>query len=186
MRARRRTLDHDERRLASLRVTEAIVASRLFRQSRHIALYLANDGELDLDPLVELALHRGKRLYLPVLSPQRTNHLLFAPYHHHSLLLENRFGIPEPLVSPRQLVAPRRLDLVLTPLVAFDTQGNRLGMGGGFYDRSFAFLHHRRSWRKPQLLGVAYEFQQLPQLPHQEWDVPLSGIATETGITLFD
>jgi len=77
---------------------------------------------------------------------------------------------------------PHALDLILLPLVAFDKSGHRLGMGGGYYDRTLAFLAHRRLWRKPHLLGTAYQFQQLETLPTQPWDIPLDGIATEQGV----
>jgi len=185
IRIQRRATTPEQRHRASHAVVDSISSSRLFKRSRHIALYLANDGELDPSLLAEYAHQHGKRLYLPVLSPVRQNRLQFAPYHPNTLLAENRFGIPEPVVSQRQMIPPRALDLVLAPLVAFDNSGNRLGMGGGFYDRTFAFLHHRRHWQKPRLLGIAYEFQRVALLPHQQWDVPLSGIATEAGIEYF-
>ena len=101
--------------------------------------------------------------------------------------MANEFGIPEPLLRSRRVTAITRLDLVLTPLVGFDEQGNRLGMGGGFYDRSFAYLRQRQRWRKPHLLGVAFELQNCEQgLPHQQWDVPLDGVVTESGVRMID
>jgi 5-formyltetrahydrofolate cyclo-ligase len=78
-------------------------------------------------------------------------------------------------------VHSRVLDVILMPLVAFDGQGNRLGMGAGYYDRTLAFLRHRRHWRKPRIIGLAYEFQRMPALPAEPWDVPLDGIITEAG-----
>ncbi len=127
----------------------------------------------------------GKQIYLPVLNLRFHKRLWFAAYRDGDPLQPNRFGIPEPVVPFGQLRHPMQLDLVLTPLVAFDGQGNRLGMGGGFYDRSFAFLHHRNHWRRPHLLGTAHHFQQCTQpLPAQSWDVPLSGISTDREILL--
>ena len=79
----------------------------------------------------------------------------------------------------------RRLDLVLMPLVGFDSTGSRLGMGGGFYDRSFAFLRRRQKWRKPNLIGAAFDCQKVEQIDGQSWDVPLSGVMTESGVELF-
>jgi 5-formyltetrahydrofolate cyclo-ligase len=111
--------------------------------------------------------------------------LWFTPYAADSELVQNRFGIPEPRVLPRRRVPPWRLDLILVPLVGFDSAGNRLGMGGGFYDQTLAFLQRRSHWRKPRLLGIAYDFQQLDQLPAEPWDIPLDGIATESRIHLF-
>jgi 5-formyltetrahydrofolate cyclo-ligase len=74
------------------------------------------------------------------------------------------------------------LDLVLVPLVGFDARGNRLGMGGGFYDRHFAFLRNRRAWRRPLLIGIAFDVQRVPRLSDAAHDVPLWGIVTERGI----
>jgi 5-formyltetrahydrofolate cyclo-ligase len=77
------------------------------------------------------------------------------------------------------------LDLILTPLVAFDDQGNRLGMGGGFYDRTLAYLGRRKHWKKPRLIGTAHAFQQVARLPHESWDVPLHGVVTEKALLSF-
>ena len=136
-------------------------------------------------PLMSLAWGMGKRVYLPVLSHLRQDHLLFAPYAPGDALRDNRFGIPEPVVPLRETLDLKSLDLVLMPLVAFDGQGNRLGMGGGFYDRSFAFLRRRRHWLKPRLVGLAFDFQRAASLPHADWDVPMQGVITESGFLRF-
>ncbi len=94
----------------------------------------------------------------------------------------NRFGIPEPLTHKRVHVPPWGLDLICMPLVAFDRQGNRLGMGGGFYDRSLAYRRGRQSWHKPRLLGIAHALQEVAELEPRPWDIPLSGVATEAEI----
>ncbi len=124
----------------------------------------------------------GKRTYLPVLHGRR---LWFLPYDSETPLARNRFGILEPDVSPKRRRALEALDMVLVPLVAFDEQGNRLGMGGGYYDRTFAYLLGRRRWTRPLLVGVAYEFQCSAALPTRPWDVPLQAVATERGLRFF-
>ena len=179
VRRRRRALSRRDNAHLSARLCQRIATSALFRRSSHIAFYLPNDGEVDLTPLMERARTLGKRVYLPVLSPLFHNRLWFAPYERETPLLANRFGIPEPDINRRQMRPVWALDLVLTPLVAFDPQGNRLGMGGGFYDRTLAFLRRRECWRKPRLMGIAFEFQKFPQLPHAPWDIPLGGITTD-------
>ncbi|OOZ39495.1 5-formyltetrahydrofolate cyclo-ligase [Solemya pervernicosa gill symbiont] len=186
IRKRRLAITPELRAQHSRQAAATIASHQIFKRSRNIAIYLANDGEIDPAPLAAIARRCDKNLFLPVLAPNRANRLDFAPYHPHSLLRANRFGIAEPVVSRSQMISIHTLDLVLTPLVSFDNNGNRLGMGGGFYDRSFAFLHHRRHWQKPRLLGFAFACQQINTLPHQEWDVPLAGIATEQGVALFD
>lgn len=180
IRQQRRALSRSEREHAALLLCEQIASSRRFQQSKHIAFYLSNDGEMDLSLLIEHAWQQGKQCYLPVLAEPNTHKLWFIPYTKESKLINNRFGIPEPLHSRKtRLKKALALDLILMPLVAFDIQGNRVGMGGGFYDRSLAFLKQRRYWHKPNLLGVAYEFQKQKNIETSPWDVPLQGIVTE-------
>jgi len=137
---------------------------------------------MDLTPLIERAWSLRKKIYLPVLAPLNSGKLWFVRYEPHSRMVRNEFGIPEPVVDHRQRIPARALDLVLTPLVGFDSQGNRLGMGGGFYDRSFAFLKLRKHLKKPRLIGIAYECQRLDRLKSEAWDVKLDGCATEAGL----
>jgi len=152
----------------------------LFRRSHKIAAYLPADGEVDTQPLIELAWRMKKQVYLPVLLPFLSNRLWFVRFEPDTRLVSNRYGIAEPELIHRQRVAAHALDIVLAPLVGFDHNGNRLGMGGGFYDRSFAYLLKRKHWRKPRLIGLAYDFQQLPRLPVRPWDVPLTAVATDS------
>jgi 5-formyltetrahydrofolate cyclo-ligase len=182
MRHQRRNLSAQQRYHAASNLERAMASQPLFLHSRHIAFYLPNDGEIDLTPLIRRAWHMGKQCFLPTLSPRHHNRLWFAPFSQNSTLILNRFGIPEPESNWRQMRSVRSLDLIIAPLVAFDAMGNRLGMGGGFYDRTLAYLTQRTTWRKPRLLGAAYGFQQVEQLPHQPWDIPLDGIATEKGL----
>lgn len=184
MRHQRRNLSVQQQHRAASELERALACQSLFLHSQHIAFYLPNDGEIDLTPLIRRAWQMGKQCYLPALSPRHHNRLWFAPFSQNSTLILNRFGIPEPESNWRQMRSVRTLDLIITPLVAFDSQGNRLGMGGGYYDRTLAYLSQRTAWRKPRLLGAAYAFQQVEKLPHQPWDVPLDGIATEQGVVL--
>lgn len=181
LRARRRALDPRERERRSAALSRHLFNQPLFRNSRHIAVYLPSDGEVETTAIIEYAWEMGKLVYLPVLVPFLHNRLWFSRYDPDTLLVRNRFGIGEPRAVHRQRVLTHALDLVLTPLVGFDAEGNRLGMGGGFYDRSFGFLGRRRHWHKPRLVGLAYDFQQLPQLPAQPWDVPLTAVVTDSG-----
>lgn len=185
MRQQRRALSPQQQQAAALALDRILGRHPLFQKSQHIAIYLPNDGEMDLTPLLTRALSMGKRCYLPVLSPLYHNRLWFAPYTAESRLSLNRFGIPEPDCVHSQTRPVWALDLLLTPLVAFDGAGNRLGMGGGFYDRTLAYLERRRHWRKPVLLGTAHAFQQVAELPHESWDIPLGGVVTEKALHLF-
>jgi len=185
LRAKRNALTDSERLKYSVSVCRELARQPLFRTSKRIAAYLPADGEVETAPLIELAWRMGKQVYLPVLVTYNANRLWFARYQPGTQLVRNRFGIAEPAIIHRQRIAPQALDLVLAPLVGFDQHGHRLGMGGGFYDHSFAYLPGRKHWCKPRLVGLAYDFQQLPRLPAQPWDVPLTAVATDSAWHLF-
>lgn len=180
-RAQRQLLDSSIQQQHSQALCQNAIKDKNYRNSRHIAFYLANDGEIDPYLLVEHARFLGKQVYLPVLSPLK-NSLYFAPYEAGGKLSLNRFKIAEPVCHPSQWKTAGQLDLVYLPLVAFDTKGNRVGMGGGFYDRTLAYLHHRRFWMKPRLAGLAHEIQKVGHLHRQDWDIPLNCIITEKQI----
>lgn len=175
----RRMLSVAEQRRAGQDLARRVVATRLFRISRRIACYIPNDGEIDPSMIVERIWHMRKHAYLPVLSPRAADRLWFAEAFPGGELRPNRFGILEPVTTRAELVRADQLDLILLPLVAFDVHGNRLGMGGGFYDKSLEFLRRRRHWKKPHLVGIAHDFQKQARLPINDWDVPLDGIVTE-------
>jgi len=145
--------------------------------ARRIGGYWAVQGELPLAGLMAGIQSRGQEWCLPVLGEDGL--LRFARWRHGAAIEPNRFGIPEPRVPVAELIAPAELDLVLMPLVAFDRRGNRLGFGGGWYDRSFAFLRDRAGAGHPLLVGVGFAMQEADALQAQAWDVRLDCIATE-------
>lgn len=187
--AQLRLQKRDQRRALTLaeqadnagQLARRVIHHSRFINCKRIACYLSNDGEIDPIYIIEQAWFQAKQVYLPVLSPFR-NSLLFAPFEPGSKMCLNKFGIPEPACHPRYWLKAQQLDLVLLPLVAFDESGNRLGMGGGFYDRSLAHLKLRRHYRKPYLIGLAHETQKTGKLSTQNWDIPLDAIATEKRI----
>ncbi|WP_244612998.1 5-formyltetrahydrofolate cyclo-ligase [Modicisalibacter radicis] len=181
LRQRRRALTKAQQRQAAEALCRRLRRLPEVQRARRVALYLPNDGEIDATPLLAWLRRRGARVYLPVLRPLAENRLWFVHYHAATPMVRNRFGIREPDTRhgahrARQL-APWALDLVLLPLVGFDDQGNRLGMGGGFYDRSFAFTRGRGP--RPRLIGVAHDCQQVERLPFAGWDVPLDAIVSD-------
>lgn len=145
--------------------------------SKHIAIYLSNDGELDTSLLIKELWNLNHAVYLPIIHPFNGANLLFQRYEKNSPMRANRYGILEPKLNCSQICPLPALDYLLMPLVAFDKQGNRLGMGGGFYDRTLARLH-KQNWQKPQLIGLAHECQLVDALPIESWDVPLKTIIT--------
>ncbi|HFD92537.1 MAG TPA: 5-formyltetrahydrofolate cyclo-ligase [Gammaproteobacteria bacterium] len=182
MRARRRQLDERGRHGAALCLARLLATSGLLRNARRIACYFSCNGEMDLTPVMARIHAMGKQCYLPVLDETGGARLWFALYQPGDALWLNRHGIPEPSRPRQYLVKPWQLDLILAPLVAFDPRGNRLGMGGGYYDRTLAFLLRRRCWHRPRFYGVAYEFQKVAALERRPWDVPLDGVVTEQRI----
>jgi len=185
MRRQRRSLSASQQHQAALALKQRLIRMSVFRNARRVGCYLANDGELDLRDVIARIHSMRKCCYLPVLDSLGSNRLWFSPWTPETPLQLNRFGIFEPRVAPRQLVSASHLDLLLMPLVGFDPQGNRLGMGGGFYDRSLAFLKYRHYWQKPHLYGVAHEFQCVAALQQASWDVPMHGVVTDQCVYRF-
>lgn len=185
LRAQRRALSVDQRRHAAAGLFRIAAATAEFRNSDRIAFYLPNDGEQDVLPLLERAWRMKKRCYLPVLDRMNSARLWFLPYEPGDALVHNRYGIPEPRRAARYRVGAGALDLLLMPLVAFDDRGNRLGMGGGYYDRTLGYLRHRTTWRRPLCIGIAYEFQKSGRLDAADWDIPLDACVTESHLYRF-
>ena len=161
-----------QQRRAEDSITQQALALIEERNAQHIALYISFDGEISTEKLIKILWAQGKQVYLPVLHPFNPNHLLFLRYLPETAMLKNKFGIWEPKLNVQNVLPLDELDILFTPLVAFDKQGNRLGMGGGFYDRT---LQH---WQKSSFIpvGLAHQCQQVEQLPTEAWDVPLHQI----------
>ena len=181
LRSCRRELTPRQRQQASERLCQRLRRLPELQRARRVALYLPNDGEIDPTPLMHWLERRGSRVHLPVLKPLSRNQLWFVHYHAGTPMVTNRFGIPEPETRHGAHRARRTpawaLDLILLPLVGFDDHGQRMGMGGGFYDRTLAFT--RRPGPRPRLIGLAHDCQRVAALPAAPWDVPLDAIASD-------
>lgn len=171
---RRALSSSEQRQFAQQACQQALMVINQHKVKR-IALYLTNDGELDTRPLIEALWQQGISVYLPRLHPFSQGNLLFFNYAPTSHLTQNSLKIWEPKLDITQMILPHQLDMVITPLVAFDQQGNRMGMGGGFYDRTLA---HWQQQGKPYPVGFAHNCQGVKQLPVEHWDVPLPLIIT--------
>tara|TARA_R110000787_G_scaffold147742_5_gene261607 strand:+ start:12417 stop:13028 length:612 start_codon:yes stop_codon:yes gene_type:complete len=183
IRAKRRTLSQAEQQRASAALTDILPDLKQYRCAKRLAFYAANDGEIDAGYLLQNALAMGKTCYLPVLHPLQQKRLHFAEYHDSTRLVNNRFGIPEPHLPSGRIAPIWTLDIIFLPLVAFDRRGNRLGMGGGFYDRTLTHLRNRPGRRtgmiKPWLIGLAHSCQEVIDLQPRPWDIALDMVATE-------
>jgi 5-formyltetrahydrofolate cyclo-ligase len=173
---RRKALAPAERIAAAQGLRRSLEQLPEYLTDARVAGYWATQGELPLNLVIPPLAQRGQQFLLPVVSKGQT--LKFAPWRAGEDVQPNRYDIPEP-TDTRELFEPFQIDLVLVPLLGFDRRGHRLGYGGGYYDRSFAFLNDQVRPTEPLLVGIAYAFQELPQLDEADWDVPLDFIATE-------
>ncbi|PJG83201.1 5-formyltetrahydrofolate cyclo-ligase [Caviibacterium pharyngocola] len=172
IRKKRRNLTALEQIGAAHRVAEQAFRLIERRQAQCVAVYLSFDGEISTEPLIQQLWRQNIQVCLPVLHPFSAGNLLFLHYEPETLMKKNKFGIIEPVLDVRKVVPITQLDIIFTPLVAFDANGNRLGMGGGFYDRTLC------GWREKSFIpvGLAHQCQQVESLPTENWDIPLERI----------
>ena len=179
IREKRRGLTTDQQCCAAEQLAQRLCREEFFLRAERIAVYLANDGEIDPAQIIAAAFKLNKACFLPVIDPTTRNSLHFAQYRQGDSLHKNRFGIPEPKLDSAATLPVSELDLILVPLVAFDRNGNRIGMGGGFYDRTLAPCSEKLG---PTLVGLAHQCQELDNISTQSWDIPLDNIATDKEI----
>lgn len=175
-RNKRQALSAQQQSTAANKLLTTCLSSTTLAQAKSIACYIANDGEIDPIKIIDYCWQQGRCVLLPVLHPFSKGHLLFVEYHPNSATRKNVYGIGEPIVTSTNIHTLDTIELILTPLVAFDKKGNRLGMGGGYYDRTLAPI--RRDTLSTQLIGLAHTCQQTDSLLTDRWDIPLNGIAT--------
>ncbi|MFV8819096.1 5-formyltetrahydrofolate cyclo-ligase [Haliea sp. E17] len=172
LRQRRRALTPEQRGVAAANLPAHACSIPDWSAYQSFAGYIAADAEIDPAPLLGQLADAGKQVYLPVIEAD--NHLSFAPWSPGDSLLTNRFGIPEPLPN-RPRIPAGDVEVILLPLVGWDRHGGRLGMGGGFYDRSLAGSSTLK-------IGLGYACQEVALLPREPWDVVMDFIATETAL----
>ena len=174
IRQRRNTLSVIQQRNAAIALATSLSSHSKIQAANRIAVYLTNDGELGTSIFIDWCWQQQKEVYLPVVHPFSSGNLLFLRYQQDSKLISNAFGILEPKLDVTKVCPLTELDIICTPLVAFDETGARLGMGGGFYDRSLAH------WQQTKLypLGLAHDCQLVKNIPVESWDIPLPEIIT--------
>ncbi len=183
IRSARRSISESEQQGFANGAADLMLAEIIKLKAKHVALYLTNDGELDTQQLIKMLWAREVKVYLPRLHPFSKGNLLFLAYTSATALQQNSLKIWEPKLDITQMILPHLLDVVVTPLVAFDKDGNRMGMGGGFYDRTLA------NWPltgKPYPIGFAHDCQQVDSIPCEHWDVPLPMLVTPTRVLNFE
>jgi len=174
IRKKRQALSIGQQYRASQKLLNQLLTCPEFIKARNIGIYLASDGEISLNSLLQSNHFRlkNKSFYVPIVQKNKSRQLHFTKINKTTTLKRNRFGIFEPKqVNP---IKNWHLDLVLMPLVAFTTQGQRLGMGGGFYDTTFE--KNKIKIKQPKLIGIAHSFQCVDFLPNEPWDLPIKKV----------
>ncbi len=174
IRQRRNALSVSEQSKAAIALTERLSSHRQILQAKRIAIYLSNDGELSTANFIDWCWQNKKDVYLPVVHPFSEGNLLFLHYQQDTKLVSNIYDILEPQLDVTMVCPLAQLDIICTPLVAFDNSGARLGMGGGFYDRSLAHWQQTKTYP----LGLAHDCQLVGNVPVESWDIPLPEIIT--------
>lgn len=174
LRTQRQALPAPARMAAAQAIVDHLQGHPAFAKPGYVAGYWATGGELPLHVL-QLNLRSDQIWCLPCI--QADGGLRFAPWRSGDALVSNRFGIPEPDIDPASQLDAREMTLILAPLLGFTRDGARLGMGGGYYDRSLAFRHTTPA--PPWLIGVGYGFQEVEDFHRHAFDVAMDAIVTE-------
>ncbi len=161
-------------------IAQRVISTTQFQKAKAIATYIPINGEVGTYLLIEQAWQRNKEIYLPVLFTSKYQPLKFAKFVPGAKLILNRYGIPEPDICPAKYKTAKQMNLMLIPVVAFDPECKRIGMGGGYYDRALAFKKLRQANIRPHLLGLAYEFQKIESIKANSWDMALNMIVTDS------
>lgn len=159
-----------------------LLQAELLKDCKNIAIYLPFKGEISSYPIIEYALSQGINCYIPRVFPNNKRGMWFLPYTGKDSVQSGKFGILEPTASISEAIRPSELDLIFTPLVAFDLNGNRLGMGGGYYDAVMSAIPKRN---RPPLIALAYNFQQVSDIPCENWDITIDGVVTPSYYRTF-
>lgn len=181
IRQKRKALHEDEVAKCSELVRRVVLEHEFLKQNRCIASYHSFSGEIDTVEINKALRLAGHHMALPVIHPEKKGLMDFYSYEKPEDLILNRFKIPEPVVSAENLVQPHNLEVVIVPLVGFNEKGERLGMGGGYYDRML-----KKISCECLTLGLAYDFQLIPEIKSQPWDMPLDEVITPTKHYIFN
>ncbi len=172
----RREMTASHRSAASQIICDKVTGSRDFRACELIACFLPMFDEVDTRPIIERSWRANKRVFVPI--TRNNGEMFFREIRPDTTLLKNKMTIWEP--ESGEFISPRSLQLVVTPTVAYDSSNHRIGMGGGYYDRCFSFLRHRKYWLKPKLIGVAFDCQEVEKISPNVWDIRLYQTVSET------
>ena len=180
----RKTISVEQHAHYSAQLVDRFMHHERINKASCVALYMSVDGEVDTAGVINWCLNNNIQVALPVLHPFCKGHLLFLNYDKNTIMINNKYGIPEPELDVRNVIPLNRIDIMCTPLVAYDSHGNRLGMGGGYYDRTLQI--YNQTGKGPYPVGLALDIQEVEALPTEIWDVPLPEIITPTRDIIFE
>lgn len=180
LRAKRNALSSLQQKQAANDLSTHILQAGILNGATSIALYLANDGEIATEGIISTCWQSNIRTTLPVLHPFCAGRLLFLQYHQTTTMVCNKYGIPEPTLAVTAVVPKTQLDIIFVPLTGYDARGNRIGMGGGYYDRTLASLNRTQT----KIIGLAHHCQQVDLIPTDNWDIPLDMIVSDKTVLL--
>lgn len=181
IRTLRKNLTPQQQLHAAEQLCQRILTCIKTRQANKVALFCSMDGEINTQMAIEALWHNNVAVYLPVIHPFNPHALLFIKYDATTPMKRSSLGMLEPLVECHQICPLAQLDILFTPLVAFDDTGNRLGMGGGFYDRTL----ERLDSNKTAVIGLAHDCQKVSSIPTEPWDISLKQIITPSKLYEF-
>ena len=190
---KRALLSPDLQSVCARDIVDVALTSKLFEHSKRVAVYISQFGELNTHELIEYLWSQEIKVYVPVLHPFCKGYLVFIRYKRNSAMVTNKYGILEPTLDVNAICPHNALDIIFTPLVAFDERGNRLGMGGGYYDRTLQNLqspnHCEVSYSsnsQTRVIGLAHDVQKTVSLPCEVWDIPLPEVLTPSQFYCFN
>ena len=167
----RESLHTTERKMHSQQIAERILASKEFQEAEKIMIYRGIGGEVRLDMLEAAKEAEGKQFLFPLCLPERQMAAL-TPKGEDGWRVGS-YGIMEPVMEKSELVQPEDIDFILCPCTVFDEACNRMGMGGGYYDR------YLPKCKKAVIAAVAFEVQKAETVPMEPWDKAVDLVFTE-------
>jgi len=172
VRSIRRELAQEQRLQAEHSIYQQIRQHPKVSTASNIAIFLSFDGELNTKPIIEYLWQQKKSVFIPIIHPFNSNYMLFLRYHEQTELIRNQFGILQPKLDIRHILPYKKLDIIFTPLVAFDERNYRIGMGRGYYDRLL------KGYKQTNIypIGLAFACQKIGNIPNQPWDIQLPEI----------
>lgn len=178
LRQSRRSLTPLKQTLHSIRLSVNLFRRMTINKSDKVAVYLSTDGEISLHHVIKKLWRKQVKCFLPVIAP-KTGMLAFIAYSKSQTLTKNCYDISEPGYRRSKVYSIDKMNIILMPLVGFDRQGNRLGMGGGYYDKALGEKNYCASIRNKKVVGVAHTLQKVKHIPCANWDIKPELILTE-------